>query len=73
MHKVYWTLWNKPDSRDFESIDDAMKFCENLRLESKRPGGYNYSFISCASEIEDCTSLEGVAAPGVGYDWKKRR
>lgn len=54
-----------------DSIDQVLKRCEELR--QQRLTGRNISFITTASEIPDCTSLQGVAAPSADYDWEKRR
>jgi len=72
-HKVYWTYNGVVYSEDFGigQLSNAMQLCETLRKERYR--GEHIEFVSCATELPDCTSLEGVAAPGVGYNWKKRR
>jgi hypothetical protein len=73
VHRVYWTEENVPKSQDFNKneLDHSLKHCENLRF--RRQQGENINFISLASENPDANHLHGVAAPGVGYNWKKRR
>lgn len=72
-HRVYWTENNEPNSKDFSSneILNALNFCEKLR--NDRDVGKAISFISIASEVEECTSLSGVAAVKLDYNWTKRR
>ena len=73
VHRVYWTENGLPSSVSFgpDSIDSVLKFCEDLR--KRRIAGKDISFITSASEIPECTSLQGVAAPDTKYDWTKRR
>jgi len=73
VHRAYWTEEGKTMSRDFGhgELDDCLKHTETLR--KQRAAGANIQFITTSSENPDCTSLHGVAAPGVGYNWKKRR
>lgn len=72
-HRVYWTSVGEAHSKDFVSgdIDSMLKYCESLR--QLRKDGQDISFITTASEIPDCTSLQGIAVVGPDYEWKKRR
>jgi hypothetical protein len=73
IHRVYWTEDGQSKSESFgpDSIDQVLKRCEDLR--KQRIGGKDITFIATASELPECTSLHGVAAPHPKYDWQKRR
>lgn len=73
VHRVYWTEDGLANSKNFgpDSIDATLKFCESLRKQRKE--GADISFITMASEIPECTSLQGIQVAGPEYDWKKRR
>ena len=70
-HRIYWCEENIPEWADHTEIPDALKMCEALR--QRRAAGEKISHIVMSSEIDDCTSLTGVAAPAPDYHWRKRR
>lgn len=53
MYKVYWTENNQPDSRDFESLTEALEYSSYLRTA-------NHRFVTMVSENVNCTSKPGV-------------
>ncbi|HET8688387.1 MAG TPA: hypothetical protein VFM18_17390 [Methanosarcina sp.] len=73
VHRVYWTEDGEARSKDFDGdgLVDMLKYCESLR--KSRIAGANISFVTTASEIPECTSLQGVDVVGPDYDWRKRR
>jgi hypothetical protein len=73
IHRIYWTEEGELKSESFgpDSIDCVLKRCADLR--QQRIGGRDISFISTSSELPECVSLQGVAAPSPKYDWQKRR
>lgn len=70
-HRIYWCEENVPAFADHTEIPEALKLCEQLR--NRRAGGEKISHIVMSSEIDDCTSLSGVAEPSPDYNWRKRR
>lgn len=73
VHRVYWTEDGLIKSKDFgeNSIDQTLKFCEELR--KLRISGSDISFITISSEIPECTSLSGISEVDDNYNWTKRR
>lgn len=73
VHRVYWTENDVSQSKDFGEgeLDTTLKYCEMLR--KLRRDGKNIEFITIASEIPNCVSLDGVDVVNADYNWKKRR
>ena len=70
-HRIDWCEENIPDWVDHTEIPSALKLCESLR--QRRAAGEKISHIVMSSEIDDCTSKDGVAEPSPDYHWRKRR
>lgn len=77
MYMVYWTEVaegrNVAQARLFESDEmrAAMHFMETLRTRQRT--GEAVCFVTMASENPNSVGHPGVAEPGPGYNWKKRR
>lgn len=77
MFMVYWSETEhghrKPHAKEFAATDmvGAMKLMEELR--AKQRAGGTISFVTMAAENPDSVGHPGVAEPGPGYHWKKRR
>ena len=62
VHRIYWTEGTTPKFEDRYDLSEALKRTEELRKHHK--------FVVIASQIEECVSLQGVAAPSPDYSWK---
>lgn len=66
--KVYWTgVDDKPYAKNFISMNDALKFTQDLR------NSHGRSFVSMVSENPNNVTKMGVAEVNADYNWKKRR
>ena len=65
VHRIYWTEGTTPKFEDQADLVVALKRTEEIRKQ--------HQFVVIASQIAECTSLQGVAAPSPDYSWKKRR
>jgi len=73
VHRVYWTEDGVARSMDFGDgkLDEMLKYCEMLR--KQKHAGADIGFITSASEMAECVSLQGVDVTGPDYNWRKRR
>ena len=70
-HRVYWSESNSPKFEDFGEISLAL--AHSTKLRQRKQEGEAINFVIISSEIDECTSLDGVASPSPDYNWKKRR
>lgn len=67
-HAVYWL-----DINGIPQVEFFTDLTVMLNFSLEKHNDSNCRFITTASEIDDCVSLQGVSAPKADYDWKKRR